>query len=120
MGPVNWIAVIVAAIVATALGAVWQARTTRPTPQSIALVLAGMLLSATMIGHNFARVGPETLHAKPWLYFMMSGGLALAFVAPALYIGLARYGVSRADRARDCGYWIAAYLAMGAVFWGLS
>ena len=34
----------------------------------------------------FARVGAETLAAKPWLYFMMSGGLAIAFVIPALWI----------------------------------
>jgi hypothetical protein len=131
MGPVNWIAVILAANFAVAVGVVWYGPLfgggraliepkDQRQPRAWGLVIGAMLLSATMIGHNFARVGQETLHAKPWLYFMMSGGLALAFVAPALYIGLARYGVSRADRARDCGYWIVAYLAMGSVFWALG
>ena len=121
MGPVNWIAVILAANLAVALAVVWYgplfgdgAHLLEPRhqrgPRDWGLAIAGMLLSATMIGHNFARV----------LYFMMSGGLALAFVGPAIYLGLARYGVSRADRLRDCGYWIVAYLAMGSVFWALG
>ena len=44
-----------------------------------------LFLTAAMMGHMFARVGVDRLDAKPWLYFMMSGGLALFFVIPALY-----------------------------------
>lgn len=115
MGPVNWIAVLAAALVATMLRAACY-RDER-TAAALALTFALMLLSATMIGHNFARVGGETLQAKPWLYWMMSGGLALAFVAPALYLTRASGGPPPMERLRACAFWIAAYLAMGTVFW---
>ncbi len=130
MGPVNWIAVVLAANAAVAVGIVWYGPLFRAgwqllegkgaVPRSYALVVAAMLVSAAMMGHNFARVGPETLDAKPWLYWMMSGGLALAFVCPALFIGLARHGIDLRARAIDCGYWLAAFLAMGTVFWALG
>jgi RsiW-degrading membrane proteinase PrsW (M82 family) len=134
MGPVNWLVVILAANLAVAVGIVWYGPVFgggRPLwdghlpdgsrkPRSWTLVIGVMLVGATMLGHNFARIGAETLHAKPWLYFMMAGGFALWFVAPALYIGLARHGVSPGDRWRDCGYWVAAYLAMATVFWALG
>jgi len=134
MGPINWLAVILAASVAVALGMVWygplfgggrrllEGHLPEGTRKPIGwlLVIGVMMAGAVMLGHNFARVGAETLHAKPWLYFMMAGGFSLWFVAPALYLGLARHGVSPKHRWRDCGYWIAAYLAMGGVFWALG
>jgi hypothetical protein len=51
---------------------------------------------------------------------MMSGGFALWFVVPALFIGLARHGVPLRARLADCGYWTLAFLAMGTVFWALG
>jgi hypothetical protein len=135
MGPVNWLAVVLAAnlAVAVAVGVVWYGplfRTGRPllaglTPdgnkpgRNWLLVLGVMLVAATMIGHNFARVGAATLAVKPWLYWMMSGGLAIAFVIPAVWLGGLRHGTARRLAAIDCGYWLAAYLAMGTVFWAL-
>ena len=130
MGPVNWLAVLLAANLAVAVGIVWYGplfRTGRPllegkggAPRSFAIALIVMLLAATMMGHNFARIGAETLAVKPWLYWMMSGGFALWFVAPALFLGLARYGVSMRERLIDCGFWIVAFLAMGTTFWVLG
>jgi len=134
MGPVNWLAVILAANLAVAVGLVWYGpifRTGRPLlagaakdgkfpARSFGTAVLVMLIAAAMIGHNFARIGAETLNAKPWLYWMMSGGLALAIISPALYLGLARYGVSVRNRLIDCGYWIAAFLAMGTVFWAFG
>jgi hypothetical protein len=134
MGHVNWIAVILAGNLAMAVGLVWygplfgggrpliqsRADGAAREPRAWGLVLGALLIAALMLGHNFARLGPDLMRAKPWLYFMMSGGIGLMFVAPALFIGLARHGVSRADRLRDCGFWIVAYLAMGAVFWALG
>ena len=79
-----------------------------------------LLVSATMIGHMFARVGAETLGAKPWLYFMMAGGLALAFVVPALLVSYTHQRLSSRHALIDAGYWQVAYLAMGAVFWLLG
>lgn len=116
MGPVNWLAVVVAAVAALVFGAAVQGAAAR---RPVQLVLAGalLLLTASMMGHMFARVGAATLAVKPWLYFMMSGGLALAFVAPALAIGEARGGASAGQVVRGAAFWIASYLLMGTVFW---
>ena len=136
MGPVNWLAVIAAAIAAFAVGAVWYGPllgraklaevgpgglAARRTPaRTLGITLALLLLSSTMIGHMFARVGSETLAAKPWLYFMMAGGLALAFVVPALLVSYTHQRLSSRHALIDAGYWQVAYLAMGAVFWVLG
>lgn len=134
MGPVNWLAVLLGANLAIAVGIVWYGPLFRTGRQLLdgtgpeggqrgrryIWIAAALLIVATMIGHNFARVGPETLAAKPWLYWMMSGGFGLTIVAPALFIALARYGVSVRDRLIDCGYWIAAFLAIGTAFWALA
>ena len=115
MGPVNWLAVIVAALAALAFGAAVEGPAAR-RPAQLVLAAALLLLTAAMMGHMFARVGAATLAVKPWLYFMMSGGLALAFVAPALAIGEARGGASAAAVIRGATFWIASYLVMGLVF----
>ena len=134
MGPVNWLAIILAANLAVAVGIVWYGplfRTGRPMlegpgPEGMGkargygLAVLAMLVVATMIGHNFARIGTATLSAKPWLYWMMSGGLALFIVCPALFLGLARHGVPIRERFIDYGFWIAAFLTMGTVFWALA
>ena len=76
-----------------------------------------LLLTATMLGHFFARVGPATLAQKPWLYFMMSGGLAVAFVIPALWTSFAHIRVPTRVALIDAGYWLVAYLTMGLAFY---
>lgn len=132
MGPVDWIAVLLAAMGAGVLALAWfgpafgQAKTrkvaagrvmTRARPERIAALSAALLLvTATMLGHMFARIGADTLAAKPWLYFMMSGGLALAFVIPALWISFSHIRVPTRVALIDAGYWLAAYLVMGLVF----
>ena len=136
MGPVDWLAVIAAALVALAVGAVWYGPlfgraklaevgpgglAARSSPaRTIAITLVLLLISSSMIGHMFARVGAATLDAKPWLYFMMSGGLAGAFVIPALLISYTHQRVSTRLALIDAGYWLVAYLALGAVFWVLG
>ncbi len=129
MGPVNWLAVVLAANLAVAVGIVWHGplfRTGRPLlerdapARSFTTIVVVMLIGAVMLGHSFARIGAETLAAKPWLYFMQSGGVAIAFVIPALWITHARQGATIASRLVDCGYWLAAYLTMGATFWALG
>ena len=133
MGPVNWLAVILAANFAVAIGIVWHgvlfgtgkpllsgtdAEGRRP-PQNYLVSLAVWLLAAGMLGHSLARIGPEKLAAKPWLYWMQSGGLAIAFVVPALWLAYRRMGADRRFIAVDCAYWLVGYLAMGTVFWAL-
>ncbi len=130
MGPVNWLGVFLAAAMALAVGLVWNGplfRTGRPLlpgagkPRaSFAVAGIVMLLAAAMLGHAFARIGPATLAAKPWLYFMQSGGIALAFVIPAVWLTNLRLGVEPRRRAVDSGLWLAIYLAMGLVFWALG
>ncbi|ANY20973.1 hypothetical protein A6F68_02477 [Tsuneonella dongtanensis] len=136
MGPVNWIAVFAAAIAAGALAFAWFGPLfgrekkrkvsagrvmTRSRPERIAALSALLLLlTATMLGHMFARTGSETLAAKPWLYFMMSGGLAVAFVIPALWISFSHIRVPTRVALIDAGYWLVAYLGMGLVFYLLS
>lgn len=134
MGTIDWLAVILAANLAVAVGIVWHGplfRTGKPLlagtgPEGARpsrnwwLVLGVMLIGAAMLGHNFARIGAETLDRKPWLYFMQSGGLAIAFVIPALWLTYARLGVTGRQRLVDCSFWLAAYLTMGATFWALS
>lgn len=133
MGPVNWLAVVVAALGASVVGSMWHGPImgraklaevgpgglgTRTAPlRTLAITLALLFVSAAMMGHMFARVGSETLSIKPWLYFMMSGGLAIAFVVPALWISYTQQRISTRLAMIDAGYWIASYLAMGLVFW---
>ena len=94
------------------------ARNDRTPAQLYALTFGAVLLlvTATMLGHLFARIGVATLADKPWLYFMMSGGLALAFVIPALWISFSHIRVPTRVALIDAGYWLAAYLTMGLTF----
>ncbi len=134
MGTINWLAVVLAVNFAVGVGIVWHGplfRTGRPLlggqapdgmPQTRNwwLVMGVFLIAAAMLGHSFARIGAETLAAKPWLYFMQAGGLALAFVVPALWLTNARHGMQLRERLIDAGFWLVAYLGMGAVFWALG
>jgi hypothetical protein len=133
MGPIDWLAVVVAAALAFAVGGFWygpllgRAKLEEVGPGGLAarrnpgrtlgLTATLLLISATMLGHLFARLPAEDLAAKPWLYFMMAGGLAVAFVIPALWISYAHQRLSTRLALIDAGYWIVAYLAMGAAFW---
>jgi len=136
MGPVNWLAVPVAALIAAVVAFAWygplfgrakleavgpgKLAARRSPARTIGITALAVLLTATMMAHMFARVGADTLHAKPWLYFMMSGGLALTFVAPALWVSYTHMRASDRLALIDCGYWITAYLAMGGIFWLLG
>ncbi len=137
MGPINWLAVILSANLAIAVGFVWYGPLFGGAPifgrmtgeqgekgrGPVSGILGAVLLqavSALMLGHNFARVGAETLAAKPWLYWMQTGGIALAFIAPALLISYSRQRLSMREALVDAGFWIVVYLASGTVFWALS
>ncbi|MGE3693335.1 MAG: DUF1761 domain-containing protein [Novosphingobium sp.] len=130
MGPINWIAVILAANLAVGVGIVWNGplfRTGRALlegdgagPKNYGVSVLIMVLGSAMLGHNFARIGAATLEAKPWLYFMQSGGIAIAFVIPATWLANSRQRVDLKGRFVDAGFWLAAYLAMGTVFWVLG
>ena len=126
MGPVNWIAVLVATAVAAGLGYVFylplrggsQGLLARLTSYASAAGL--FFLPAAMLGHMFARTGVETLAVKPWLYFMMSGGAALTLVIPVLCFTYSRRGLAGPKAASDGLFAFIAFLAMGTVFWAMG
>jgi hypothetical protein len=130
MGPVNWLAVFLAAALAFAISVVWNGPVFRTGRQLLPgrskhagnYTVVGLLLlvSAAMLGHNFARIGAETLAMKPWLYFMQTGGVAIAFVIPAVWLTHLRGRTEPMRRVVDCMFWLMAYLAMGLVFWLLA
>ena len=119
MGPVNWIGVILAWLLAGALATGFYGKRAAPRPPYLPHALAALMLivSTIMVGHMLARVGAATLDAKPWLYFMMTGGLALTFIGPALVIGAVRHERPLTGAFYDWAYWLTAYLAMGFAFW---
>lgn len=126
MGPVNWLAVVLAVGAAMIAAAVWygpvfgHVRRVVLAPGMLALTAGLLLLTSAMMGHMFARVGAETLSAKPWLYFMMSGGLALAFVIPALMISYSQQRIAARLALIDAGFWLVGYLTMGLTFYLLK
>ena len=133
MGPMNWLAAVLAAVLAFAVGGLWygplfgRAKLEEVGPgglaarsdpgRTLAITAVLLLVSATMLGHLFARIGAETLALKPWLYFTMSGGLAIAFVIPALWISYTHQKLTTRLAMIDAGYWLVSYLAMGVAFW---
>lgn len=130
MGPVNWLAVVLSAVVGLVIGILWngpmfhRGKQLMPGASERAgnYTLAGIvfLISAVMLGHNFARIGAETLALKPWLYFMQTGGVAIAFVIPSVWLTHSRARAEPMYRLTDCLFWLIAYLSMGLVFWVLS
>ena len=114
MGAMDWLGAVLAALAASAVLAL-AFRQTQPAWRYGALPLN--LVSALMLGHALARIGPEKLAAKPQLFFMQSGGLALAFVLPAVWLIQLRDGAPRRQTITDSLAFLTAYLAMGAVFW---
>lgn len=128
MGPVDWIGAFLAAIAAMVVAAAWYRLFSRPMA-----MLAGpgglevrrrplttifgtfllVLVSATMLGHMFARLSDPS---KWWLYPMMSGGVALFFVIPALWTNYLHQRNPRTIALIDAGFWLCAYLVMGLVF----
>lgn len=137
MGAINWLAVILSANLALAVGFVWYgplfggaslfgrlsgdegAKANRPVGSLLgAIGLQG--LSALMLGHSYARLGGDVLAAKPWLYWMQSGGIAFAFIGPALFISYAHQRLPRREALVDAGFWLVTYLATGTVFWALA
>lgn len=136
MGPVNWFAVVLAAVVAAGVAILWygplfgRAKLEQVGPgrlagrrspaRTMAITAGGLLLSSAMLGHMYARIGTATLDAKPWLYFMQSGGIALAFILPSLWISYTHIRASGRLALIDGGYWLTSFLAMGGTFWLLG
>ena len=116
MGPINWLAVLLAAAFSAAV--LWAL--TRKGARGGVWIYALQIVPAAMLGHALARIGPDKLAAKPQLYAMQSVGLALAIVIPALWIVALQNGTPARQTWRDSLAFLLAYLAMGAVFWAMG
>ena len=117
MGPINWLAVIIAAALGVLVLRLFWGKPASPSGYAIYLL---QLVPAAMLGHALARIGPDKLALKPQLYAMQAGGLAAAIVIPALWLAAQRHGVASRATWRDSAAFLAAYLAMGAVFWVMA
>lgn len=115
MGPINWMAVVLGAMVAAGVAWPYYRLLGRQMPHAARLL--ALIVPALMVGHNFARVADLAL--KPKLYWMMSGGLALAIIIPAQIVSDGRRGVAWRETMVDAGYWVVSFMAMGTVFWAL-
>lgn len=128
MGPVDWFGCVLAALAAMAVAAAWYKMfgrafvvqagpgglEVRRRPFVTALVTYALIqLSAFMLGHMFARLSDPS---RWWLYPMMSGGVALFFVIPALWTNYLHQRTPRTIAFIDAGFWLCAYLAMGLIF----
>lgn len=120
MGPVNWLAVAVSSLLMLAMWTAWQGRPALGRLPSLLAALALLALPTVMIGHALARIGPDKLALKPWLYWMQTGGVAVFLVVPALWLGRVRSGWQWRGALGEAGFWLAAFLAMGTVFWALG
>ncbi len=129
MGNVNLLAVILAALSGFMVGGIWygplfgkvwqreaglsQEQMDAANPIKIyGLAFAFSVLSAVMLGHLFARIGVT----KPHVIMMISTGIALGFIIPAIGTNYLFGRKSGKLFAIDAGYWTAFYAAMGAVY----
>ena len=129
MANANWLAIIIAALSGFMIGGVWygplfgkmwqrEAGITEAEMGSVNSVkLFGLtflfsLLSAIMLGHLFNRTGVSQTH----VIMMMSIGIAIGFIIPAIGTNYLFGRKSGKLFAIDAGYWAIFYAAMGAVF----
>ena len=133
MGPLNWLAIVLATVVFFAVGAVWYtALFARAWQREVGLSteqLTGgrnmMLIMGTclllefivvlMLGHLFARIQPGD-HAK----MMMATGFGLAIMAPAIGINYLYQRRSLKLFLIDAGYFVVGMTAVGGVFVALD
>ncbi|WP_420607231.1 DUF1761 domain-containing protein [Novosphingopyxis sp.] len=125
----NILTILLAALAAFLVGGLWYGplfgtawmRLIGKTPEELGqanmVKLYGIaflfaLLQATMLAHLFARIGAPPFH----IVMMISTGIALGFVIPAIGTNY----LFRREPGKlffiDAGYWFAFYAAMGLVF----
>ena len=129
MGPLNWLAIVLATVVFFAVGAVWySALFARAWQREVGLTteqLTGgrnmLLIMGTclllefivvlMLGHLFARIQPGD-HAK----MMMATGFGLAIMAPAIGINYLYQRRSLKLFLIDAGHFVVGMTMVGLVF----
>ncbi len=129
MANANLISTLIAALCGFLVGGIWYGplfgnawqRAARLSNQQIAATnpvkLYGTtfilsIISAVFLGHLLKATGV----AKPHVIMMISTGIALGFIVPAIATNYLFARRSFGLFAIDAGYWIVFYAAMGAVF----
>ncbi|MEW4467455.1 DUF1761 domain-containing protein [Parasphingorhabdus sp. JC815] len=130
---VNWLAIVLAALCGFLVGGIWYGPVMgkkwlgavglsedEVNSGNMALIYGGAfilsLVSSAMLAHLFFRLGQPPFHVK----MMMSTGIALTFIIPAIGTN---YLFSRKSKTLffiDAGYWLLFYIAMGLVHAWLS
>lgn len=125
----NLWAILAAALAAFAVGAIWYGALFSKAWQRAAgmsdtqiqsgnmAVIFGLtflfeVAMATMLAHNFDRLGQPALPIK----MMISVGIALAFIIPAMGVNYLYLRKTLAHFLIDAGHWIMSFAAMGLVF----
>ncbi len=129
MANANLITILVAAFSGFLVGGLWygpifgkiwrkeagitnqQMRTINPI-KIFGLTFALSVVSSIFLGHLLASTGVT----KPHIVMMISVGVALGFIVPALGINYLFNNKSGRLFAIDAGYWIVFYAAMGGVY----
>ena len=127
---IHWLAVIVAAVAGFAVGGIWYgplfgkawatARGLDPdslkdgfnAPLVFGTVFALNLFSAFILDHTLTTYGAPDLN----LSVMISGGVALGFIVPAIGVNYLFSRQSLRLFLIDAGYWLVIYALMGVVF----
>jgi hypothetical protein len=129
MANLSWIAVVVAALAGFIVGGLWygplfgkawakeQGLSEEDLKQGNMPLIFGTtfllsVVSAVFLGHLLAHFGDMSARST----MMISVGIALGFVVPAIGTNYLFGRASMKLFAIDAGYWIAFYAAMGAVF----
>jgi hypothetical protein len=129
MGDVNMLAILVAAASGFMVGGLWYGPLfSKPwmaendfSEEELAkgnmiktygLTFAFSVLSALMLGHLLARTGVTETKS----IMMISVGIAIGFIVPAIGTNYLFGQKSGKLFAIDAGYWVAFYAVMGVVF----
>ena len=129
MWDINWLAMVLAALAGFLVGGLWygplflkawqrEAGITQEmmAKRNPALVFGGAFLlnlfASFILGHVLATYGRPELGVS----IMVSGGVALGFIATALGVNYLFAAKSLKLFVIDAGYWIVIYSAMGAIY----
>jgi Protein of unknown function (DUF1761) len=129
MWDINWLAVLLSALVTFLVGGIWYGplflkvwqKEAGVTDEDMkrrhpAKVFGGAfllnLIAAYILGHVLATYGKLPFHVD----IMIAFGVALGFIVTALGVNYLFAGKSLKLFAIDAGYWIITYTLMGVIF----
>jgi hypothetical protein len=130
--PASWIGIVAAAALGFVVGGLWygpvfgkmwqaaRGITDEQIAGSNMAVIFGLvallnLFSSFILDHVLATYGAPDLN----LSMMISGGLALGFILPAMGVNYLFSRLPLKLYAIDAGYWLLVYTLMGAVLFAL-